>query len=173
MHEFSLCQNLLREALKIAKDQYRQLHPNYNDTTSNLIITALTVQLSLFSGVDKHLLKRAFDVALHDFHRYWPSHKQHANSTHNSVFFSPIVPLYIEEIPAAIYCRDCEERYEVDAQRFRKNYLACLNNENHNTQMLSGDEMLLVNIKMHEEPADLKLNIFRHFSNPEEDNSHV
>jgi len=154
MHEFSLCQNLLREAHRIARSEYTEQNPHTPATNDNLVITALSVRMGLFSGVDKHLMQRAFEVALHDFHCYWPTLKADKYRPYHNVFFAPRVELHIEEVPASVYCHDCDTKFNVDHHQFRKNYLSCAHNEAHKTQMLSGDELLLVNLAMHPQPGD-------------------
>lgn len=151
MHEFSLCQSLLKEALKVAPAYFQKQQSADLPLQGKLVISALTVRIGLFSGVDKHLLKRAFDAALHDVHRYWPAHSTDSFMPCDDVVFEPFAQLVVEEAPVAIYCQECDQSFTIDKHRYKQHHLTCSNDKNHTTQLLSGDEMLLVNIKMHEE----------------------
>lgn len=151
MHEFSLCQSLLKESLKVAPAYFEKKQRNEIPLQGNLVISAITVRIGLFSGVDKHLLKRAFDAALHDVHRYWPTHRDDSLMSCDDVVFAPFTQLLVEEAPTAIYCQQCDQNFTIDKQQYRQHHLTCVNDKNHTTQLLSGDEMLLVNLKMHQE----------------------
>ncbi len=172
MHEFSLCQNLLKEAHDMARREYTKSHGSLS-IDQNLVITSLTLRLGLFSGVEKDLLKRAFQVALHDFHCYWPSTTETDDINCNGVYFSPTTQLQIDQVSASIYCQECGTHYPVSKQSYHRHYLNCPNNQNHKTQLISGDEMLLINMQMHPEQASEYISKALNKNNSQEGNSHV
>jgi len=161
MHEFSLCKSLLKEACNAAENQLRSesfdVPSEHSSAPFTVVIFAISVQISLFSGVDKQLLKRAFNVAIHDFHCY---STQNTNTTpfslSDGISFSPHAQLHIKEAPAAIFCEECDRQYSVNQQQFSKHYLSCRKNTNHHTRLLSGEEMLLTNIQIQKQapPVD-------------------
>lgn len=171
MHEFSLCQSLLKQAAMLAPTLFKK-QAKQPVANGNIVISALTVRLGLFAGVDKHLLKRAFDAALHDVHRKWSrSHQNsfsHSNldrflypSSNNSslnnstsktkpqVVFAPFTQLVIEEASTTVYCKTCDQHFSITQKHYRESQLSCRNNPQHKTILTSGDELLLVNVKMH------------------------
>ena len=172
MHEFNVCQNLLREAHTMARQEYIKRNGNIS-LDESLVVTSLTLRLSLFSSVNKDLLKRSFQVALHDFHCYWPTTTDTEEMHCNGVYFSPTTQLIIEEVSASIYCRECSTHYPVSQKSFTHHYLSCPNNHSHRTQLISGDEMVLINLQMHPEPArDCIGNVVKK-SNTQDGDSHV
>ncbi|SMF20400.1 Zn finger protein HypA/HybF (possibly regulating hydrogenase expression) [Alteromonadaceae bacterium Bs31] len=156
----------------MARREYVSRHGNL-PIDQNLVVTSLTLRLGLFSGVDKGLLKRAFQVALHDFHCYWPSTPETQQAECDGVYFSPTTQLIIEQVSASIYCRECGSHYPVSQQSFQRHYLSCPNNHRHITQLISGDEMLLINMQMHPESASTCISEAFKNNNTQEGNSHV
>jgi len=170
MHEFSLCQQLLREAQKVARREYKA--PEHNEVNSSLVITAITLRIGLFSGVDKGLMKRAFEAALHDVHCYWPAN-QEKKLRCQGVFFSPNTQLIIEEVSASVYCKDCCKHYPINQQRFKRNYLSCPESDTHKTVLTSGNDILITNLQMHAESSSTYLNTDFAPNKKQEGNSHV
>jgi len=169
MHEFSLCQSLLTQAFKVAPVYFKQ-QTGESLTHGNIVITALTIRLGLFSGVDKHLLKRAFDAALLDVHRKWTAPHNDNSASHRfqtsqitedappHVVFAPFAQLIIEEASTIVYCQECDQHFSVTQKQYREAQLTCRNNPHHKTKLISGDDMLLVNLKMHIEDIFPPLN---------------
>lgn len=200
MHEFSLCQNLLREARITAQAialQNTAVKPAAKNTTDaintqsdQLVITAITVRMGLFSGIDKHLLRRAFDVAVADHHRYWPTHSkdhrplaeycqplgEHASapaSLSMQIQLSPQAQLIVEDAGATVYCEQCHRQFIVDGNNFRRHYLNCPHNSEHPTRLLSGNELLITNIQYQlQQTSPLPFSPGRRDKNPE-GSSHV
>ncbi|WP_045855687.1 hydrogenase maturation nickel metallochaperone HypA/HybF [Teredinibacter purpureus] len=178
MHEFSVCKNILHEAQKMAALQCRN-NPEYDTQQSIAIITGLTVKIGLLAGIDKNLLQRAFPIALHDHHRYCPitleqGNKQVSDEQRNGeIDFLPTTTLIVEEVPALIYCHDCGCEATINQDRFQRHYLCCDKQASHQTQLLSGEEMHLVNITLNIQYNPPTFSAHQDSRNAQKENPHV
>ncbi|TVZ37857.1 Zn finger protein HypA/HybF involved in hydrogenase expression [Alteromonadaceae bacterium 2753L.S.0a.02] len=148
MHEFSLCQSLMREATKIAATRSDELSQHQKIQTPITLITGVTARIGLFAGIDKHLLKRAFDIAIQDHHRQWQDNPDGEAASSLNITFAPRAQLTIESLPGAIFCRECNRNYRVDQQEYSTHHLNCTVDPTHHTHLVGGDELLLVNVQL-------------------------
>lgn len=89
-----------------------------------LSVESITLRIGPLSGIDSALLKQAFPFA---------AAESIAENSH----------LIIEESPVVIQCRRCGSKTSTTP-----NKLVCTNCGDFNTQLLSGDELLLISIDL-------------------------
>jgi len=92
-----------------------------NDATR---VTAITLGLGPLSGVEEQLLKNAYPVA-------------------SSGTVADSAELLIRSTPVRIQCPECGKESEVQPNR-----LVCGHCENWRTELISGDELLLIRVEM-------------------------
>lgn len=112
MHEFSICQALIRQIESIA---------NEHDAQS---VERIVLQIGPLSGVEIPLLEQAFPFA--------------ATGT-----VMEAAVLVIEPAPVVIRCRTCGAEGEA-----RPNRLVCAACGGFRTELVSGDEMMLMRVQM-------------------------
>ncbi len=89
-----------------------------------LSVASISVRIGPLSGVESHLLKQAFPFAA-------------------SGSVAEKAQLLIESMPVRVRCGQCGS--ETDA---RTNDLSCANCGDYHTQLLSGDELLLIGLEL-------------------------
>ena len=118
MHEFAVCQDMLRQVAAIAADERATA------------VEVITVRIGPLSGIEAHLLSRAFPLA--------------AAGT-----VAENAKLIIEALPIKVKCQLCGA--ETDA---KPNRLICGQCGDYHTQLLSGDEMLLASLELLKESKE-------------------
>ena len=118
MHEFAVCQDMLRQVAAIAADERATA------------VEVITVRIGPLSGIEAHLLSRAFPLA--------------AAGT-----VAENARLIIEALPIKVKCQLCGA--ETDA---KPNRLICGQCGDYHTQLLSGDEMLLASLELLKESKE-------------------
>lgn len=117
MHELSVCQSLLEQIELVAKqNNARRVH-------------SVKLQVGPLSGVEAHLLKQAFPIAV-------------AGSVAEDAL------LEIEQLPVRVSCNQCGAETEAAV-----NKLLCGQCGHWQTRLISGDEMLLASMELDRETA--------------------
>lgn len=117
MHEFSLCQQLLRQLEQLLADDEQA-----TDAT-NTTITSITLKLGPYAGIDRDGLMRSFPLAA--------SNSRAANAT-----------LVIENMPLTISCKQCQTIYQSQPDK-----LSCPSCGSKSISVQSGDEILISSIQ--------------------------
>jgi len=112
MHELSVCQSIISEVQTIAM------------TRNAVAVRDIHLRIGPLSGVEAHLLRRAFPFA--------------AAGT-----VAAAAALHISAAPVRIHCSFCDEEMTVPANR-----LVCGLCANWQTKLVSGDELLLERVEM-------------------------
>ena len=112
MHELAVCQGLINEVERLAK-QHKAGR-----------IDSIVLSIGPLSGVEPHLLKRAFDIARLDT-------------------VAKDAELEIESGPVIVECRSCGASGEV-----QPNYMLCPSCGDWQVNMKQGDELLLLRLEV-------------------------
>ena len=112
MHEFSVCQSMLKQVEEIAQQQHAKQ------------VTSIHIRVGPLSGIEPQLLSHAFPVV---------SAGTIAEDAH----------LVLEPASIRVLCKLCGETSEAEVSK-----LACSVCGHWQTQLLSGDEMLLASIEV-------------------------
>jgi len=112
VHELAVCQGLINEVERLAREHNAER------------IDSIVLSIGPLSGIEPHLLRRAFDIARLD------SVAKHAE-------------LEIETGPVVVECRSCGARGEVQA-----NCLLCPSCGDWQVNMVQGAEMLLLRLEV-------------------------
>ena len=112
MHEFAICQGLIRQVEAIARQNNAQF------------VTSIALRIGPLAGVDATLLQHAFTVA-------------------SAEGMTKGTKLQIECSPILIYCRACDKESTASP-----NNLICAGCGNWHTELLQGNELLLLNVEL-------------------------
>jgi len=112
MHELSVCQSLINQVEKLARQ-----HQSHQ-------VVSIKVQLGPLSGVVPELLDHAFQIACADT-------------------LAASAELILESLPIRVHCQTCGADSEATP-----NQLICGVCGDWHTQLLSGDEMLLLSVEL-------------------------
>jgi len=112
VHELAVCQGLINEVERLAKQHNAGR------------IDSIVLSIGPLSGVEPHLLKRAFDIARLDT-------------------VAKDAELEIESGPVVVECRSCGASGEV-----QPNYMLCPSCGDWQVNMKQGDELLLLRIEV-------------------------
>ena len=112
MHEFSICQSMIKQVDAIAHEH------------GSKSVQLIQLQIGPLSGIDASLLKHSFPIA-------------------STGTVTEGAELLIEQLPVNIRCLNCSKESHVEI-----NKLVCQYCHHTDTQLLSGDEMLLHSVKL-------------------------
>jgi len=112
MHEFSVCQTLIRQIESIAGDHGAQA------------VKRIVLEIGPLSGVEIPLIEQAFPFA--------------ATGT-----LAQNATLIIEPAPVVVRCRVCDVEKETQSNR-----LSCTACGTFRTELVSGDQMILMRLEM-------------------------
>ena len=112
MHEFAICQGLIRQVETIARQHNAQL------------VTSISLRIGPLAGIDTTLLQHAFAAA-------------------SITSISKGAELQIAHSPILIYCQTCGKQSTASS-----NNLACAHCGDWHTELLQGNELLLLNVAL-------------------------
>jgi len=112
VHEFAICQGLIDQVERLAQEKNASC------------VDTIVLSIGPLSGIEPHLLKRAFDVA-------------RTETVANNA------KLEIETGPVVVECRSCGESNDVQVNR-----LLCPSCGDWQVNVIKGDEMLLLRLEL-------------------------